>query len=294
MAEEPPAPPRLRRLPTGDPDIRRIGVLRDSWRDVYYFVLVQPWSVFYAVLIGFYLLVNCGFATLYSLSPGCVGEAVPGRWLDDFFFSFETLATVGYGVMHPVTLYAHWVVVSEIMVGVLLVPLATGLTIAKFARPTARVTFSRNAVVTLYDGVPTLLFRLANLRSNQIFEAHVNLTLLRAERTLEGRVIRRLVDLKPVRHTQPMFILTWTVMHRLDESSPLFGVDLSAMGPGDLDILVVMTGLDATTSATVHARHGYASSDILIDHMFEDIVQADAQGRFTIDYRRLHAVAPVG
>jgi inward rectifier potassium channel len=287
-------PPRPMRLANGDPDIRRLGVLRDSWRDVYYFVLVQPWSVFYAVLVSFYLLINCGFATLYWLSPGSIGEPVPGRWRDDFFFSFETLATVGYGVLHPVTLYAHWVVVSEIMVGVLLVPLATGLTIAKFARPTARVTFSNNAVVTQYDGVPTLMFRLANLRSNQIFEAHINMTMLRSERTLEGRLIRRLIDLKPVRHTQPMFILTWSVMHRIDESSPLFGLDLSAMGAGDLDIVVVMTGLDATTSSTVHARHAYASSDILIDHMFDDVVESDAQGRFTIDYRRLHSVTPVG
>jgi inward rectifier potassium channel len=285
---------RPARLANGDPDIRRLGVRGDNWRDVYYFVLVQPWIAFYAGLIAFYLLVNCLFATLFWLSPGCVAEPVPGRWLDDFFFSFETLATVGYGVLHPVTLYAHWVVVAEIMVGVLLVPLATGLTIAKFARPTARVTFSRNAVVTQYDGVRTLMFRLANLRSNQIFEAHVNLTLLRSERTQEGRLIRRLIDLKAVRHTQPMFVLSWSVMHRIDESSPLFGIDLAAAGTDDLDIVVVMTGLDATTSSTVHARHAYSSGDILIDHMFDDIVQSDARGRFTIDYRRLHAVTPVG
>jgi inward rectifier potassium channel len=286
-------PSGLSRNANGDPDIRRVGVPRDSWRDVYYFVLVQPWGVFYTVLISIYVSINCIFATLYWLQPGCIGEPVPGHWPDDFFFSFETIATVGYGVMHPVTLYAHLLVVLEVMFGVLAVPLLTGLTILKFARPTARVTFSKNAVITLYDGVPTLMFRLANVRANQIFEARINLTMLRAETTVEGRRIRRLVDLRPVRDTNPMFILTWSVMHRIDEKSPLFGIDLARMRPGELDFMAVMTGLDATTSATVHARHAYALPDVLIDHMFEDIIQSDETGMYTIDYRRLHAVTPV-
>jgi inward rectifier potassium channel len=195
--------------------------------------------------------------------------------------------------MHPVTLFAHWVVVAEIMVGVLVVPMLTGLTIAKFARPTARVTFSRNVVITQYDGMPTLIFRVANLRSNQIFETRINLTILRLETTLEGRTIRRLIDLKPVRDTNPMFVLSWSVMHRIDDSSPLFGIDLAAIPPGNLEIMAIMTGLDATTSSTVHARHVYELEDILIDHIFDDIILTTPDGRATIDYRRLHHVRPV-
>ena len=285
--------PRPLRLPNGDPDVRRVGVPRDGWRDVYYFVLVQPWAVFYALLIGIYVLINCAFATLYWLHPGCIGEPHPGRWTEDFFFSFETIATVGYGVMHPVTLYAHWLVICEIMFGVLAVPLLTGLTILKFARPTARVTFSRNAVITLYDGVPTLIFRLANLRSNQIFETRINLTLLRREITAEGRPLRRLIDLHPVRDNNPMFILSWSVMHRIDADSPLHGIDFARLPAGEIELMAVMTGLDATTSSTVHARHVYASTDVLPDHMFEDIILPGPDGRLAIDYRRLHVTAPV-
>ena len=272
--------------------MRRVGVPRDGWRDIYYYVLIQPWSVFYLLLVSVYVLINCGFATLYWLRPGCVGEEHPGRWVDDFFFSLETLATVGYGVMHPVTMYAHWLVAAEILAGVLAVPVLTGLTIVKFARPTARVTFSNNVLVMQSDGVPTLMFRLANLRSNQIFEAHINVTLLRAEVTAEGRSIRRLIDLPVVRHTNPMFVLTWSVMHRIEPGSPLYGVELSSVTPGDLEIMAVMTGLDATSSATVHARHVYEMEDVLIDHVFEDIVKAGADGRYAIDYSKLHRVRP--
>ncbi len=285
---------RLPRGPDGDPELRRIGIPRDGWRDIYYFVLVQNWVVFYALIVAFYVLVNCGFATLYWLQPGCIGEAHPGNWLEDFFFSFETLATVGYGAQHPQTLYAHWVVVIEITAAVLTVPFATGLVILKFARPYARVTFSRNAVIAPFDGVPTLIFRLANLRDNQIFQAHINLTLVRAEITREGRMIRRLIKLEPLREMHPMFILSWTVMHRIDAASPLYGLDWSALQPGELNITAVMTGLDATTSATIHARHFYESDDILFDHMFDDIIFTDAKGQITIDYRRLNAVSKLG
>jgi inward rectifier potassium channel len=288
-----PTAPILTRLPNGDPNIRRIGIPRDRWRDIYYFILMQKWGAFYALLIAFYVIVNCGFATLYWMHPGCIAEAHPGRWIEDFFFSFETLATVGFGVMHPVSTYAHWVVTSEIMVAVLALPLLTGLTIVKFARPHARVTFSNNAVITNYDGVPTLMFRLANLRASQIFEAHINLTLLRRETTLEGHTIRRLVTLDPVRATQPMFILSWTVMHRIDETSPLYGVNWLNLPADELDLLAVMTGLDATTSATVYARHLYTSAEILPGVMFNDIILTDSAGRLTIDYRRLHDLAPV-
>jgi inward rectifier potassium channel len=273
--------------------LRRLGVPNDRWRDVYYFVLVQPWSVFYGLLIAFYVALNCLFATLYSFQPGCIAETHPGAWLEDFFFSVETIATVGFGVEHPVTAYAHWVVTAEILVAVLALPLATGLIIVKFARPHARITFSRNMIVTDYDGRRTLMFRLANVRANQIYEARINLTLLRYETTLEGRRIRRLITLHTVRDTNPMFFLSWTVMHRIDEQSPLFGLDWSSLRPGEIDIMAIVTGLDATTSTTVHARHLYGSAEILMDHMFEDIITSRDDGQVTIDYRKLDAVQPI-
>ena len=288
-----PPPFSVGRAARGEISLRRLGRPRDSWRDGYYYVLVQPWLVFYPMLIGFYLSLNTVFATLYWLRPGCIAEAHPGAWLEDFFFSFETLATVGFGVEHPVTAYAHWVVTVEILFSLLLLPLATGLIIVKFARPYARVRFSRNLVLAPFDGVPTLMFRLANIRANQIFDARIDVTLLRYETTKEGTGIRRLIPLTTVRNTNPLFFLSWSVMHRIDEASPLYGLDWSALVPGEIGIMAVMTGLDGTTSSTVTARYLYDSDDVLMDHRFEDIVSLAADGQVTIDYRRLDAVTPM-
>jgi len=269
-------------------NIERIGVSRWSFQDLYHYVLIQPWSLFFVVLLSLYLSANCVFATLYWLQPGAVAEARPGAWGDSFFFSIETMATVGYGVMHPVTLYAHILVVIEIMFGILAVPVATGLSIVKFTRPTARVLFSRIAVITLYDGVPTFIFRLANVRANQILEARMKVTVLRYETSAEGHRMRRLADLPLLRDTTPMFSLSWSVMHRIDATSPLYGLQPADWERENLVVLALMTGLDGTSSAMVTARYAYGPGDIRHGHMFEDIVSVLPDGKAQIDFHRFH------
>jgi inward rectifier potassium channel len=294
-ATEPPTDrTKLRNPREGLSNIERIGAPRQAFQDLYHFVLVQPWSLFFSILLAFYVSANCVFATLYWLQPGSVAEARPGAWEDVFFFSIETMATVGYGVMHPVTLYAHVLVVVEIMFGVLAVPVATGLTIVKFTRPTARVLFSEQAVITPYDGVKTLIFRVANVRANQILEARMKVSILRYEISAEGHRIRRVIDLKLVRDTTPMFSLSWSVMHRIDADSPLYGLQPEDWIAEDLVVLALMTGLDSTSSATVFARYAYAPTDILVDRMFEDIVSVLPDGTARIDFRRFHNTLATG
>ncbi len=272
----------------------RIGTPREGWRDLYHRILTLRWSLFFAALIGAYLGLNVVFAVLYALQPGSVAMPHPGTLLDDFFFSLETMSTVGYGEMYPATLYAHSVVSLEILVGVLVVPIATGLIIAKFTQPTAHVIFSRNMLVTPFDGVPTLMFRLANLRDNQIIEARVKLTLLRHYETSEGASYFRLTDLTLARQTSPMFGLSWTVMHPMDAQSPLHGLTATALGAMVGQLLVVMTGIDGTTSATVHARHNYEPEAILFDHRFEDVLTHQPDGTMQIDFSRFDEVTPNG
>jgi inward rectifier potassium channel len=270
----------------------QVGAPRGAWKDVYYGFLELPWSAFLVGLAGLYLLLNLGYAVLFALRPGSVSGARPGSLLDAFFFSVETMSTVGYGEMYPATLYGHVVVTIDVVTGVLLVPLATGLMIAKFTLPTARVLFSRNVIVSRFDGVPMLMFRIANFRKNQIIEACIKLTLLRDEETLEGHRLRRMVDLPLMRDSSPFFELSWTVMHPIDEGSPFYG-----MGPDDCrsqaaQLVAVLTGIDGTTSSTVYARHGYASADILFDHDFEDILEVKEDGTAKIDFRLFHATHP--
>jgi len=268
----------------------QLGAPRTGWRDVYYSFLVLPWSVFFVSLAGIYLLLNLGYAVLFALHPGSVSGA--RSLLDAFFFSVETMSTVGYGEMYPATLYGHVVVTIDVVMGVLLVPLATGLVIAKFTLPTARVLFSRNAVVNRFDGVPTLMFRVANVRKNHIIEAHMRLALLRDDETAEGHRYRRMLDLALVRDSSPFFALSWTVMHPIDEASPFYG-----MGPDDCrseatQLVAVLTGIDGTTSSSVYARHGYTPDDILFDHAFEDVLNVKEDGTVEIDFRRFDATHP--
>ncbi|MBV8455607.1 MAG: ATP-sensitive inward rectifier potassium channel 10, partial [Acetobacteraceae bacterium] len=173
----------------------RLGAPRVGWHDVYYGFLVLPWSAFIVSLAGLYLLLNLGYAVLLASRPGSIHGARPGSLIDAFFFSIETMSTVGFGEMYPATFYGHVIVTIDVVTGVLLVPLATGLMIAKFTLPVARVMFSRNAVVDRFDGVPMLMFRVAAIRENQIIEARMKLTLLRDEETVEGHRYRRMLDL---------------------------------------------------------------------------------------------------
>jgi len=260
---------------------------------VYYGFLVLPWSAFLVSLAGLYLLLNLGYAVLFALRPGSIQSARPGSLLDAFFFSVETMSTVGFGEMYPATFYGHVVVTIDVVTGVLLVPLATGLVIAKFTLPAARVLFSRNAVVSRFDGVPTLMFRVANLRENEIIEARMKLTLLRNDETAEGHHYRRMLDLPLVRDASPFFALSWMVLHSIDEASPFHG-----MGPEDchsdaIQLVAVLTGIEGTTSSTVYARHSYTSADILFDHAFEDVLEIKEDGTVKIDFGHFHDTRPV-
>jgi inward rectifier potassium channel len=271
----------------------RLGAPRVGWHDVYYGFLVLPWSAFFLSLAGLYLLLNVGYAVLLASRPGSIHGARPGSLIDAFFFSVETMSTVGFGEMYPATLYGHVIVTMDVVTGVLLVPLATGLMIAKFTLPVARVMFSRNAVVNRFDGVPTLMFRVAAIRENQIIEARMKLTLLRDEETAEGHRYRRMLDLPLVRDASPFFALSWTVMHPIDEASPFHGMGPDECRSQAAQLVAVLTGIDSTTSSTVHARRGYTYADILFDHAFEDVMEVKEDGSVKIDLGRFHRTRPI-
>ena len=272
----------------------RIGISVAWHKDIYHRILVLSWWRFLAGISVLYLLLNVAFAGLYWLQPGAIDHARAGSFADAFFFSIQTMATIGYGVLTPVGAYANTVVTVETMVALMLTAFITGLTFARFSRPTSRVSFSRVAVVAPYNGVPTLSVRLANARRNQILEADVSLTLVRNERTSEGRQMRRFYDLALSRHHTPIFALTFTVMHPIDQQSPLFGETNATLAEQDAEILVTVTGLDETMSQTIHARSSYLMEEVLFGYQFVDMFGYTAKGRIVIDYRHFHSVEPLG
>jgi inward rectifier potassium channel len=285
---------RVSRLPGSGREVLSIGLRTSPLRDVYHSLLTTTWTQFFALVLVVYLGANLVFACGYLAIGDGIEEARPGNFADAFFFSVQTMATIGYGKMAPRGIRANLLVTLEALVGLLGLALVTGLVFAKFSRPTARVLFSRHAVITTFDGVPSLLFRMANERGNQIAEAQAHLVLLRTERTPEGEEVRRVHDLRLRRSQSAFFALTWLVVHPITPDSPLHGETAESLREKDLDLVASVTGLDETLSQSIHARHAWSAEQILWRHRFADVLVRLPDGRRAIDYRKFHEVLPEG
>jgi len=274
-------------------EIIGMGAWYSYWRDPYHLLLTIPWTGFLLIVWVSYISINLIFALAYWLGGDCIANAQPGSFIDVFFFSVQTLASIGYGAMYPKTLYSNIVVTIEAMTGIVGIALMTGLAFARFSRPTARVIFSNVAVITPYNGVPTLMFRTANQRRNLILEAQMRVYLMRDEITTEGEFIRRLYDLKLLRNQTPSFTLSWLALHPIDESSPLYGMSAESLIQTNTNIVISVSGIDETVAQVVHARHQYTARDILWNHRFVDIFHHTSDGHRYIDYKYFHDVEPL-
>jgi inward rectifier potassium channel len=298
----PAKPPKRKRRPRtvirtttmgGPGGMRLISDEDRRWRDLYHGLFTTTWAQFFGLFAAVYIFFNLVFACVYLIDPRGIANAHPGSFGDAFFFSVQTMATVGFGDMHPQDLFTNIVVTIEVLLGITTIAIATALIFSRFSRPTARVMFSDIAVVAPYDGVPTLMFRAANRRRNQILEAQVSVSVLRDEITAEGKEMRRFHDLALSRARTPMFSLSWTVMHPIVAGSPLFGATAESMAAQDARIVVTMTGIDETFSATIHARNIYPPDAIIWNRRFVDILGESDDGVPTLDYRRFNQVEPV-
>jgi inward rectifier potassium channel len=285
-------PPRARlRTFTG----RRIiadGLEHGFWTDFYHNAMTVSWPGFFAVIAGVFVALNVVFAGLYALGKDPIANARFGDFYDLFYFSAETSLTVGYGDMHPQTLYAHSVATVEGFVAVVLIALMTGLTFARFSRPRARLIFARNPVVQEHNGVPTLVFRLANARNAFISEATAKLWMLSGTETREGR---RFVGFKPLRlikNENPVLALSWTLFHPIDAESPLFGWAMDNLLASETNFILSIAGFDETSAQTVHARHTFAVQDLRPSHEYVDIHSVDDAGVRHIDYAGIHSTRP--
>ncbi len=274
------------------PAVKAIGQKLAPHEDFYHWVLTLSWPAFFGWMTVAYLLTNALFAGAFVAVPGCVAN-VHG-FFDAFFFSVETFATIGYGVMAPQSTYAHTIVSIEALIGILATASITGVTFARLARPTAKILFSKNAVVATRDGVPNLQFRMANWRRNQIAEAQLSAMILLTEVTKEGETMRRPTMLKLVRDKNPMFLLTWTALHPIDSDSPFFGGDaaLAKLREMKAEIFLTLTGLDESLAQTIHTRYRYHLDDIVYNARFADILTMSADGTRVIDFDKFHQIEP--
>lgn len=279
----------------GSFNVGRRGLPRLASLSLYHALLGLSWPRFIGLLVGGYLSVNLGFALAYlACGPGALGggsvAAMGGPFLRAFFFSVDTFATIGYGNVVPMGQAANFVVTLETIVGLLGFALATGVVFSRFARPTARVLFSDRAVVAPYRGSTGFMFRLANGRSNQLIELDIKVLFSRIEQR-NGKRLRHYDQLKLERTHVVFFPLAWTVVHPIDESSPLYGLTQSDLTQCESEFLILLSGIDETFAQTVHARTSYRGSEVTVGARFVNIYNPrSADGLESIDIGALSKI----
>jgi len=266
-------------------EFRVVGASRMPLRDFYHALLQFTWPMTMGFIALGYGTVNLLFALAYYATGGIQG-ARPGSLADAFYFSVETMGTIGYGSMFPATDAANVVMVIQSTISLVLTALATGLVFAKFSRPTARLMFSRCLALSPMNGVPTLTFRIGNQRQNRIVEAQIRVAVVRTERTLEGKDFYRTTDVKLVRERLSLQ-RSWNVMHVIDETSPLFGATPASLEADGVEILTSVTGLDDTWMQTVHATHRYTASQIAWGYRLADVLVEEGTV-ITLDLTKFH------
>jgi inward rectifier potassium channel len=276
----------------GHREIETLGLDQGFWSDLYHRSMTVYWPAFFGCAALIFIILNAVFALLYALGSDPIANSSENGALGPFYFSIETLATVGYGDMHPQTNYGHLVATVEIFTGMCLLAVLTGLVFARFSRPRARFVFAENPVVTTRDGKPTLMVRMANARHNSISRATARLWLLRIEKSMEGDQFRRFHELKVDRSEHPVFMLSWTIFHAIDKESPLHGVTPDDLIAADASFVLNVSGLDDASAQQLYARRLYAAEDIRWGYRYRDITGKSADGRYQLDYTKFSHVVP--
>ena len=271
----------------GRPLIQRRGVKRTSLAaDAYHLLRTTTWPRILGFFAALFVVSNLVFATVFYVSGAHVDHAT--GWLDDVWFSVQTMATIGYGYLAPAGHLANALVAVESFYGIILTALLTGVFFARFSTPSARVIFSKVALITNYEGKRVLMFRMANERTTAIVEATVRLYMTREEKLVDGEVMRRVYDLHLRRSTSPVFALSFLAVHVIDDKSPLYGITARDLREGETNLVVTFTGIDDQLAATVHSRWLWTWNDIEFDRKFADLFTRDEHGHRVLDLGPMH------
>ncbi|MGA2382298.1 MAG: ion channel [Gemmatimonadales bacterium] len=282
----------------GSFNVARRGLRLGTSLSLYHTLLTTTWTRFMALVVVSYVLINAGFALVFVFcGPGALQSSLPAAggagFPQAFFFSIATFSTIGYGNLAPAGLAANLVVAVEALVGLLWLALATGLLFARFSRPTAKIMFSRTAVIAPYRGIKAFEFRIANMRSSQLIEVEATVMFTRFEEH-DGRPVRRFHLLPLERSSVAFFPLSWTIVHPIDEASPLNGLTRDDMRRSDAEFLMLLSGVEETFAQRVHARSSYRWDEVVWGAKFSDILHhPHGTEAVTLDVSRLDSIEPV-
>ena len=263
-----------------------------NYSDLYHDLLRLSWPKFATWFGLMFFFINALFGFVYFFLPNSEFEGFQHtegflRYLDGFFFSVQTLGTIGYGRVAPVGILANVVVTIECYTGLFVIAVMTGLIFARFAKPHSKVIFSNKAVIKKFDGIPCLMFRVANERQNNITDARVRVFLV-IQDLKNG--YREFMDLKLERDYSPIFALSWTIAHDIDESSPLFGLSMEDLKRRSAEVMVTFSGTDTTLSQVMHAKSSYIADEILVDHDFVDVIKRHPDTSVSLMLEHFHEV----
>ena len=280
------------RLSLGQQEFIKKGLSSFDPHDPYYFAVSLAWRQFGLLFVAAELAINTIFATLYCLQPGSIANQGSSGFLGAFFFSLETLATVGYGEMYPATTYAHVVSALEILVGLLFTAIMTGLLFVRFSKPRAKVQYASRAVITPHNGVPTLMLRIGNARNSLLHDVKLSLHVLAPTVSSEGCEHVAVVDLPLVRSRVPLLAILYTIMHPIDDASPLKGLEPAARDVSDLRFFLTLTARDPAMGQEVSDVHTFDGSSLAFGMRYVDAVRRVSDRYVVADYALLSEIEP--
>jgi inward rectifier potassium channel len=276
----------------GTSELKMLGTKRYDLGDPYHSAITMRWPRFFLSCLAIDLAVNLIFAVLYHLAPHSIANVRPGSLADAFFFSMETLATVGYGVMAPSTTYGHIIASVELTTGLVFTALFTGLVFVRFSRIKAKIVFADTAVVTQHDRVKTLMIRIGYKRAGALADAEAHVTFMRLQRRPNGEMFRQSDELKLLRNRMAMMVVSWTVMHEIDAESPLYGFTQEGLTAADARLIVTIRARNHAAGAEVFDITLYHPTEIQFGMHYQDMVHRIEDGRIEADMRKLGLIEP--
>jgi inward rectifier potassium channel len=280
------------RLSIGTQEFVKKGLSAFDPHDPYHFAVSLSWKRFAFFFIAAEIVINAAFAGLYTLQPGAIANQPMPGFFSAFFFSLETLATVGYGEMYPGTTYGHIVSSLEIVTGTVFTAIMTGLLFIRFSKPRARVLYAAHPVVTMNNGKPTLMLRIGNARTNVLHNVTLSLHTLVRSTSTEGQRQANIVELPLQRSRFPIFAILYTMMHVIDETSPLYGLDPAGEDFQALRLFVTISAKDPSVGQEVSDLHTIAGTDIRVGMRYVDAITPIDTNKVLADYSLLSAIEP--
>jgi len=278
----------------GSPNVKRVGLPFFNTANNYHTLITMSWAKFWIMVVSGYALLNVIFALIYmSFGPGSLdgssGSTTFNHFWDAFFFSAQTISTVGYGHISPRGMAANSVAALESMMGLLAFALATGLLYGRFSRPSAQIIYSKNILIAPYlENSKGIMFRLANLRRNILIDLEIEI-IFSFNEYVDGKVMRRFYPLEVERRKVSVLTMNWTIVHPLNENSPLVDMTKEDLQNSEASFAILLRAFDDTFSQTVHSRTSYQCNEIVWDAKFKPVFNRDENGRIVLDLSKISA-----